>query len=351
MTLPIYELKINEQLNDEAEVSYIALVDEPAIKKDFIAFRDEFIEPSENETKDDFINRCMSYVVSEGKDNEQAYAICQSMWDNHFSEEFAETYNDYPEAATNNAKTALRWADENGWGTCGEATGKQRANQLANREKLSRETISRMASFDRHRQNSKRELGDGCGRLMWLAWGGDAGVEWAQRKLKQIDREKKKVKASSEFFKIVNEEQKIISGPLMLADQLIYRNNDRFGEHYVKFSAETIKQIAIKFAKKKYQNNVNLMHDSNQVVSGVTMFESFIVDKARGILPMQGYMEVPDGSWFGSFYVENADVWKGIKSGDFKGFSVEGMFDYEEPITAEENALKKISQLLNELID
>jgi len=44
MTLPIYELKISEDINNEAEVSYIALVDEPAIKKDFLAFKDEFVD-------------------------------------------------------------------------------------------------------------------------------------------------------------------------------------------------------------------------------------------------------------------------------------------------------------------
>ena len=47
-----------------------------------------------------------------------------------------------------------------------------------------------MAAFERHRKNSKKKLGDGCGRLMWLAWGGDEGVAWAHRKLKQIDSEK-----------------------------------------------------------------------------------------------------------------------------------------------------------------
>jgi len=99
------------------------------------------------------------------------------------------TYNDYPQAATENAKIALRYVEENGWGGCGTAVGKIRANQLANREPLSRNTIARMAAFERHRQNSKRQLGDGCGRLMWLAWGGDEGVAWAQRKLKQIDNE------------------------------------------------------------------------------------------------------------------------------------------------------------------
>jgi hypothetical protein len=98
-----------------------------------------------------------------------------------------ETYNDYPKEASENAKIALRYAEENGWGDCGTPVGKARANQLANGENISRETISRMASFARHKENSQKELGDGCGRLMWLAWGGDAGIEWAQRKLEQID--------------------------------------------------------------------------------------------------------------------------------------------------------------------
>jgi hypothetical protein len=97
-----------------------------------------------------------------------------------------ETYNDYPKEASENAKIALRYAEENGWGDCGTPVGKARANQLANGENISEDTISRMASFERHRQSSQKELGDGCGRLMWLSWGGDAGIEWAQKKLEQI---------------------------------------------------------------------------------------------------------------------------------------------------------------------
>jgi len=335
MNYPIYELKINESLNDESEVSYVALVDEPAIQKDFLAFK--FVEPSKGEDENEFIPRCVKYIINEGKEQEQAIAICYSIWEQHFA---GETYNDYPKAATENAKIALRWAEENGWGDCGTPVGKARANQLANGENISRETISRMASFDRHRENSDRPLGEGCGRLMWLAWGGDEGIEWASRKLKEIDKQKMN-------FQIISEDEHIISGPLMIADELIYRNNDKFGEHYVKFSADTIQKIAIKFSKKKYQSNVNLMHDPNQKVQGVTMFESFIVDKKRGILPMQGFEDVADGSWFGSFYVENEEVWNKVKAGEFRGFSVEGLFDYEEPKTPEEQALQKISELLN----
>ena len=100
---------------------------------------------------------------------------------------FAESWNDYPEEAVNNAKRALKWAEENGWGNCGEATGKQRANQIANKENLTRDTIARMASFKRHQQNKNVPYSEGCGGLMWDAWGGDAGIEWASRKLKEID--------------------------------------------------------------------------------------------------------------------------------------------------------------------
>jgi hypothetical protein len=103
-----------------------------------------------------------------------------------FSKQQFQSYTDYPKQATENAKIALRWVDENGWGSCGTPVGKARANQLAKGEPISEETIARMAAFERHRQNSQKELGDGCGRLMWLCWGGDAGIEWAQRKLRQI---------------------------------------------------------------------------------------------------------------------------------------------------------------------
>jgi hypothetical protein len=99
----------------------------------------------------------------------------------------ADSYNDYPEAASNNAKRALKWAEENGWGSCGEATGKARANQLANKESITRDTISRMASFKRHQQHKNVPYSEGCGGLMWDAWGGDAGVEWAIKKLEEID--------------------------------------------------------------------------------------------------------------------------------------------------------------------
>ena len=103
---------------------------------------------------------------------------------------YAKTYNDYPQSATNNAKRALKWVDENGWGSCGTDVGKKRARQLANRESLSRDTIARMASFKRHQQHKDVPYDEGCGGLMWDCWGGTSGINWAIRKLEQIYKEK-----------------------------------------------------------------------------------------------------------------------------------------------------------------
>ena len=101
-----------------------------------------------------------------------------------------ESYTDYPQGATSNAKRALEWADKNGWGGCGTAVGKQRANQLAKREAITRDTIARMASFKRHQKNKDVPYSEGCGGLMWDAWGGTSGINWAINKLKEIDGKK-----------------------------------------------------------------------------------------------------------------------------------------------------------------
>jgi len=97
-----------------------------------------------------------------------------------------ESYADYPESASNNAKRALKWKEENGT-SCGTSVGWRRASQLANRQPLSRSTIARMASFKRHQQNKDVPYSEGCGGIMWDAWGGTSGVEWAISKLKKID--------------------------------------------------------------------------------------------------------------------------------------------------------------------
>ena len=97
------------------------------------------------------------------------------------------SYDDYPDAASNNAKRVLKWVEKNGWGGCLTNVGKRRANMLAKKMPISRDTIARMASFKRHQKNKDVPYSEGCGGLAWDAWGGSAGVNWAISKLKEID--------------------------------------------------------------------------------------------------------------------------------------------------------------------
>jgi hypothetical protein len=127
-------------------------------------------------------------------------------------------------------------------------------------------------------------------------------------------------------FKVTSEEKRIISGALMIADMPIYRNDENIGKYYITFGSDVIQSIAQKYFKNKFTSNVNLMHDPSKTVEGVYMFESLIVDSSRGIKAPEGF-GLTEGSWFGSFKVDNQDVWDQIKAGDFKGFSVEGLFD------------------------
>jgi predicted ABC-type ATPase len=150
-------------------------------------------------------------------------------------------------------------------------------------------------------------------------------------------------------FQIISEDKHIISGCAMLADTPIFRSDANFGDYYVAFSKDTIVKIVQKYFKKGYQNNVNLMHDPNQIETGVTMFESFISDKSRGIEPMKGFEDAPDGSWFVSMLVENDAVWQQVKEGKINGFSIEGIFNYTPKIPKEQQVMSEIYKILNEV--
>lgn len=132
-----------------------------------------------------------------------------------------------------------------------------------------------------------------------------------------------------DFFKIEDTEKRIVSGPLMVANLPIYRRDQEHGEYYVVADKEVISQIVHKFFRNQNNKNVNLSHDATQIADGVYMFESFIIDRARGVNPPIGYEKLSDGSWFGSFKVNNDTIWEKIKAGEFTGFSIEGMFNHE----------------------
>ncbi len=108
-------------------------------------------------------------------------------------QEFAETFNDYPQAAVAAAKQGIKRNKENN-NKCATQVGKVRAQQLANGESLSLDTIRRMRSFlirqkDNYELQRDRKNYDACGYISYLLWGGEAALPWAEKKLRQAGEE------------------------------------------------------------------------------------------------------------------------------------------------------------------
>ena len=225
-----------------------------------------------------------------------------------------ETYNDYPEAASNNACKVLRWRDEHGDEVKGMTqVGWIRANQLCKKENISEETIARMSGFQRHRQNAevapefKSTPWKDAGYVAWLGWGGTTGIEWASRKLESIRRQK----MSKQSFQIDNE-KKMVVGPAMIPNLKIFRKDKDGNPYHVYFSAETIKMIAEKYMRNKYIDNNDTEHNG-EAAEDVYVVESWIKEHEEDKSNKYGYNDLPIGTWFVSMKVRNPLVWERVK--------------------------------------
>lgn len=155
--------------------------------------------------------------------------------------------------------------------------------------------------------------------------------------------EQKKVELK---FKIQDEEKRIVSGYFMIADLPIARMDDEGKMFYVVFRKDTIEKIVNKFMRNGFNANINLMHDSNAIANGVYVIESLIIDTERGIKAPEGFEKVPNGSWWGSMRVENDEIWEQVLNGEFRGFSVEGMFGQDKDFQLPEKVINKIKEVI-----
>ena len=147
-------------------------------------------------------------------------------------------------------------------------------------------------------------------------------------------------------YSVENEEKRLILGVIMRADFPIYRRDEKAGEFYVVYSAETIREMAQKYLAEDRANLLNLMHQGDPDVKDVEMVQWFIKDSAKGVAP-EGFDDIKDGSLFAEFHVLNDDIWAAIKDGTYKGFSLEGLFTME-PMTLQKQA-PEVPTILNKL--
>jgi len=129
------------------------------------------------------------------------------------------------------ARRAIKLKEQGKAKGAGTAVGWTRAGQLARGETLSLSTVKRMYSyFSRHEVDKKGKDWDNAenpsnGKIMWLAWGGDAGFSWSR---KIVNREKN-MKKSEELNEIVEEIKSIfddVVNPITKAVEIEIEEDD-----------------------------------------------------------------------------------------------------------------------------
>ena len=127
----------------------------------------------------------------------------------------------------------------------------------------------------------------------------------------------------------VDEEKRILMGLVLQPNQLIYRVDEDGNEFEMFFSAETIKDFSQNFFQSGFQLNSKLEHDTP--IDGVTFTESWLVADPEKDKSAAYGLEYPVGSWLVSMKVDNDDIWNNyIKTGELRGFSIDGMVELEE---------------------
>lgn len=122
-----------------------------------------------------------------------------------------------------------------------------------------------------------------------------------------------------------DEDKHILTAVALRADHPIYRRNGDY-EYWVIFTKDVIRKLVTKYAKNNLFNSVNIEHNDYSFVKSAYMIESYIVDKARGIVPSE-FKDIEDGSWIVSYYIDDESLWNVLKNTDaLNGLSVQGLF-------------------------
>ena len=106
-------------------------------------------------------------------------------------------WTDYPQAATDNAKRALKIREEEGT-DCGTPVGWESARIIANKEAITEQRLPRVYSFlSRAKVYDKGRFKDEdgkqiCGSIMYAAWGGDEMLTWAKKTYEEMEEKELK---------------------------------------------------------------------------------------------------------------------------------------------------------------
>jgi hypothetical protein len=153
-------------------------------------------------------------------------------------------------------------------------------------------------------------------------------------------------------FKLAEVDQKkhILAGVVLIPDKDVYRNQDG-REFNIRFSAETIEEVANSFIKNGYQGNSTIEHQDK--IEGVSIVQSWVVkdpenDTANAYgLPKE---DIKKGSWIALYKCDNKEIYDKALKGEITGFSIDGLFSLEKVNLKQSTMKDELVNLKNDLL-
>lgn len=139
--------------------------------------------------------------------------------------------------------------------------------------------------------------------------------------------------------KFADAKKHMLTGIVAIPNKPIYRRDANGEEYDIVFSKEAIESMAKKFMKNFRQKNVTLQHQED--TDGIYMVEQWVKSDAEHdkSVALGFSRDIPEGTWFQTYYVDSKDVWDRVESGELRGFSLEcalGVEEFEKQIFEEQ---------------
>jgi len=125
-------------------------------------------------------------------------------------------------------------------------------------------------------------------------------------------------------FEIVEEgDEQIIVGPALIPDIDIFRDDEKYGPHFIRFTKDTIKLLVERFNSKGDNRRINVDH-SNRIVNAFILEDWLIEDSLYDKSRMYGF-KLPVGTYMLKVKIQDKDFWLNeVKEKGKFGFSIEG---------------------------
>jgi hypothetical protein len=359
---------VDESALEEFGVEVVSLVDEPAIGVDFMAFADEELEVTECDS---------SYELSEEAED-ALIAYCTENGEEITNEDLIVDLSNKEFAGVKDVITAIQSLDilrrltikreepaEEYWRYTGPPAQRKFCKAMLNLAKagkiFSKKDIQKMDGLNK--QFAKKNQSS----YSIFKYKGGKNCKHYWEKLKVFKNEdgkkviivaqptKKTERVAGELWQnmqfSLDDDKRIITGPLMIPNKMIVRKDKNGEPYYVYFSKDTIKKMAEKFLAMNKHNNTDTDHNY-KITNSNTLVESWISqskmhDKSYAL----GYV-LPEGTWYVSYKVNDDATWDRIKNNELKGFSLAGPFI--EKLTEDQKSdrtLESIKQILQDVTE